>query len=532
MLKDRALVYGNCQHTHLERMLTKTSFNERFNFIRVKDVYCKDRTFLDPDTLSSLKVFIYQHVSRDFDPFFSTDNILKFLSPNCIKICIPNFWFSGFWPSYIKNPVIRRNSKYSISPSGLFPYGDSEIINLLQKGLSTKEIISTLAAPDFYNINYLNDVIQKNISSMSEREELFDVQFKCADFIRNNYQKEKICHSINHPTKKYFEWLTENILSHLGLKPLSESINYQPFEYGHIHVPIFPSIIKQLDLRYLSPDPDKKQYRFYNELISFNDYVEKYISHISGGDVSGKDVIDVRKWKDIKNGNIKLLDSNQTNLELDKLKTVFSIYNSKEEKNIIIDDGKEIEVASPLYKRNGLNIHFKGKGNIVVLEKNVQFINSNINLGTNCFVRIDSNSTFGGLNINNRNHDGGVCYIGKNTIAPNNLSIFLFGNNKCIINEDCMFAANVSIFCSDGHAILNSVNDILNQNANVTIGRHVWLGLNAVVLKGASIGNGSVIGANTCITGKNFPDNSLIAGNPAEIKKNNIHWDIKNPEKI
>ena len=45
--------------------------------------------------------------------------------------------------------------------------------------------------------------------------------------------------------------------------------------------------------------------------------------------------------------------------------------------------------------------------------------------------------------------------------------------------------------------------------APVTIGNNVWLGAGVIVLKGVTIGDGSVIAAGTVVN-RDIPDNSLV----------------------
>ena len=51
------------------------------------------------------------------------------------------------------------------------------------------------------------------------------------------------------------------------------------------------------------------------------------------------------------------------------------------------------------------------------------------------------------------------------------------------------------------------------------IGDNVFIGMNATVLMGTHIGNNSIIGAGAVCSGY-YPDNSVIAGNPAKVIKN------------
>ena len=53
----------------------------------------------------------------------------------------------------------------------------------------------------------------------------------------------------------------------------------------------------------------------------------------------------------------------------------------------------------------------------------------------------------------------------------------------------------------------------------IEIGDDVWIGANATVLKGACIGNGCIVATGAVVLSGEYPERSLIAGNPAKVVK-------------
>jgi acetyltransferase-like isoleucine patch superfamily enzyme len=96
---------------------------------------------------------------------------------------------------------------------------------------------------------------------------------------------------------------------------------------------------------------------------------------------------------------------------------------------------------------------------------------------------------------------------------------YVHAQASILIGKNCVIAAGVNIIDSNGHELLSPNRTTGRDRPEpIEIGENVWIGINAIVLKGTRVGNNSVIGANSVVSG-NFPENSLIVGNPARLVK-------------
>jgi len=88
--------------------------------------------------------------------------------------------------------------------------------------------------------------------------------------------------------------------------------------------------------------------------------------------------------------------------------------------------------------------------------------------------------------------------------------------SKINIGENCMLASGVYVTDSDWHDIYNRL--ALGKTEPVDIADNVWIGDSAIVCKGLSIGENSIIGAGAVVV-HSIPANCIAAGNPAQVVK-------------
>ena len=104
--------------------------------------------------------------------------------------------------------------------------------------------------------------------------------------------------------------------------------------------------------------------------------------------------------------------------------------------------------------------------------------------------------------------------IGKNVFI--NFDCTLLDLGGITIEDNVMLAPKVSLL-SEGHPISSKDRQNLTTG-RIHIKRNVWIGANATILQGVTIGENSVV-ASGAVVSKDVPDNVVVGGIPARIIK-------------
>ena len=124
---------------------------------------------------------------------------------------------------------------------------------------------------------------------------------------------------------------------------------------------------------------------------------------------------------------------------------------------------------------------------------------------------------------------GNNCYIGAS---------HLVAAERITIEDDVIVSWGVTIVDHNSHALdwkdrMTDVKDWQRGEKNwdavvckpVLLKRRCWIGFNATILKGVTIGEGAIVGASSVVT-KDVPPHAVVAGNPARIIKKADRKDV------
>ncbi|WP_372949620.1 CatB-related O-acetyltransferase [Mariniphaga sp.] len=121
---------------------------------------------------------------------------------------------------------------------------------------------------------------------------------------------------------------------------------------------------------------------------------------------------------------------------------------------------------------------------------------------------------------------------------------FDFIGDKLIIGKFCMIASDVKFIMNGANHLSNALTTYpfaifgngwenamagkdYPQKGNITIGNDVWIGYNATIMAGITVGDGAIIATNSLVV-KDVEPYSIVGGNPAtEIKKRFANETIK-----
>lgn len=187
---------------------------------------------------------------------------------------------------------------------------------------------------------------------------------------------------------------------------------------------------------------------------------------------------------------------------------LYRITNKIKSNNIksALKKAKNVSIGDNLHINAGMKFYLNDEAKLIV-GNNVTFYSQNDDYHMNMFAGVKLIADRPGAKI----------AIGDNTRV----------NGSCIhawdsvsIGKNCLIAANCNIMDSNGHAtMMDSPSERIKTQDTakpIVIEDNVWIGCNSIILKGVTIGEGSIVSAGSVVI-DDVPPRSIVRGNPAVV---------------
>lgn len=183
-------------------------------------------------------------------------------------------------------------------------------------------------------------------------------------------------------------------------------------------------------------------------------------------------------------------------------------------------------IESPTTFDNNIVVSIRGKNNLVIVDKNARIAQMNIMLDCDNGTLIVGPNSVNAVRMNVRIGQDSTVKIGADVTTTATCFVSAVEGASVTFGDDVMIASGNQFRSDDAHPIFDvRTGKRTNPARDVTIGNHVWIADQAVVLAGAIIGDGSVIGYRSIVTNRKIPNNCVAAGSPAKVVRKHIAWE-------
>lgn len=170
-----------------------------------------------------------------------------------------------------------------------------------------------------------------------------------------------------------------------------------------------------------------------------------------------------------------------------------------------------------------IKIYNHGKNNVVEFGKGCRMHNCKIQIfGDGNRILIDHDCVCKEMDI--WISDGSVLTVGHNSHFTGNIHLACLEGKTITIGKKCLFSNDITFRTGDSHVITDLADNRINYGRDITIGDHVWVGQQVVILKGTHIADDTVVGTRSLVTKGDYPANVVLAGSPAIVVKEKVTW--------
>lgn len=280
---NNIIFYGNCHGVALETILKSSEeFSNKYTITKfvAHQAPNEDLANMMENLCPKADVVIYQSILDNYrGPQFGSNKITELEGPHKIKLT--NAYYAGYNPEigyiydngkhYEKNGVSLQDN--CLFYRWMWKMGGIKDLELERYGWDPLPLLN----PNFYKYEYSLQEHFLSLAQLEWRDEIFRADITVSDYIRRNYTKERLFHTLNHPCLNLMYYEARQIMELLDLDPntlAQKNTLRDPFDF--LIFPIYTATKNNLSLEFDCPLIYKHNNVLYNPeefvTLSFNYY--------------------------------------------------------------------------------------------------------------------------------------------------------------------------------------------------------------------------------------------------------------------
>lgn len=271
---QKVLILANCQGPALAKILEKVideKGNRLFEVLPLKPVYelTHEQQPLLEDLCRQCDILLYQpHIKHRFTPEWRTSDFWVSITSARHVISFPSLYFAGYNPEL----TYLRDKKNRHLNAGFVDYHDKRIVKLFLEGKSDNEIKHS-----FHRLQPVREdveaVLNETLVELRRREREQNLDIAVADFVEENFTRERLFYTYNHPANTVLYEVVRQLLSRLDYADLPvPAVEQELLRYDYF--PIAPAVRKYLGLQFVD---DPEHYRIQGQDLQRDQVVDRYL---------------------------------------------------------------------------------------------------------------------------------------------------------------------------------------------------------------------------------------------------------------
>lgn len=263
------VIYGNCQAAAVAKALkslphVSSRFEVHHHFVSNKE----PSQGVWEDHIRRSHAIVVQNVA-DWDGYPFKDC----LPAETIRVDVPFIYLASLWPfDCMQNPADEvANMLRPQNQDWDFAYQDSILARLRNEIARPEERYRAyveMSYPGAISLKRYHDIEACRLLNSDKK-----LGLNVGSFVINNFQTQRLFHTITHPAPALMEVLVGEILQKLMI-PFNPSALSMNDDFAYYQVPVHPKVISDLNIEWAN---ETSKYQFYDRRLTFGEYFKKYI---------------------------------------------------------------------------------------------------------------------------------------------------------------------------------------------------------------------------------------------------------------